>query len=711
MDNGLNPGNRPRRGVAFALAALGLFAVVAAAAVVATPKEAEAAGLEAFSSCGELSGWGVAAEERMIGGSSFGSASSAADGAAPIATNAEVARETGAAGGDAGSAPTSAVAEKASLADQQAVDATNVVVEGVDELDLVDRLGEDRALVVAGPTLAIVDLAEPRVLATHPVPYGAQVSYDRESGRVWVVGGSTDGSRVEVTRLAVGTDSLDPVGTWSTPGQLVDARRIGGQLHLVASDGFFGVDGPRVPFGGDPVPCTEVLHPVGPSEPTASLIVTLPVSGEMEPLRAAEVVGSGQLVHVTDGAAYLATPQWGDDGRSTTAIHRFDLGTLDHTGSGSVTGTLLNDFSMSEDGGYLRVAITAQGNVGFAGSGGVIVDDMARDVVIEEGPLVEPAPREAELQAPVTSAEEVPDTTAPDPSPETTVPEPTTTVVGPTSTTSTSTSTTTSTSTSTTSTSTTSTTTSTTAPPVGATIPGPGPGDPFNRVVILDTEGSLDVVGATPWFGHPGETLHGIRFDGSTAYAVTFLQTDPFYVLDLSDPASPKVAGEVELPGFSAYLHPVGNGRVVGFGPGASGRQEAKLFDVSDPAAPEVVDQLVLGDQTPVVDDHHAFVSLGDGRFAVPVTSWDQVMTECVVPEDIGPAEDVACAPDRRGVLSQVVELEVRGDQLREVDRASVRLQEQVSRVLPVGDGWAVLAGSSLGTIDGSGQQGATVTI
>src|SRR5690606_18198597 len=107
----------------------------------------------------------------------------------------------------------------------------------------------------------------------------------------------------------------------------------------------------------------------------------------------------------------------------------------------------------------------------------------------------------------------------------------------------------------------------------------------LNEVVVLDTAGDLDVVGRTPRFGLPGETLHGIRFVGATAYAVTFLQTDPFYVIDLADPSDPRVVGEVKLPGFSSYLHPVADGMVVGFGPdGESGGVAAKLFDVSNPA-------------------------------------------------------------------------------------------------------------------------------
>jgi hypothetical protein len=229
--------------------------------------------------------------------------------------------------------------------------------------------------------------------------------------------------------------------------------------------------------------------------------------------------------------------------------------------------------------------------------------------------------------------------------------------------------------------------------------------------VVLDTEGDLDVVGSTPWFGHPGERLEGIRFDGDTAYAVTFLQTDPFYVLDLSDPVAPKVAGEVQLPGFSAYLHPVGGGRVVGFGPGASGRVEAKLFDVSNPAAPKVVDELVLGDESPVVSDHHAFVDLGDGRFAVPVTTWNAMTTDCAIPPDSGPAVDYGCAPSDTSIESQVVEVDVDGAQLRELDRTSVRMSEPVSRVLPTEGGWALLGGTSMAFADDEGHAGPVVTI
>jgi hypothetical protein len=203
--------------------------------------------------------------------------------------------------------------------------------------------------------------------------------------------------------------------------------------------------------------------------------------------------------------------------------------------------------------------------------------------------------------------------------------------------------------------------------------------------VVLDTEGDLDVVGRTARFGHPGETLHGIRFVGEVAYAVTFLQTDPFYVLDLADPAAPVVAGEVELPGFSSYLHPISDTLVAGFGPGASGRAAVKLFDVSDPTAPEVVDDLELGDESPVTGDHHAFVDLGDGRFAVPSTTWRLEGTS--------------------GITSEVVVVDASSGQLVEEVRHAVAADAPATRVLPSDAGWSVLAGTELVLLDPTGAE------
>jgi hypothetical protein len=100
--------------------------------------------------------------------------------------------------------------------------------------------------------------------------------------------------------------------------------------------------------------------------------------------------------------------------------------------------------------------------------------------------------------------------------------------------------------------------------------------------------------------GKPGEQVYAVRFVGNRGYAVTFRRIDPLYVLDLADPADPRIAGEVELPGFSQMLLPLENGLLLGVGRNAddSGRMlgvQLTLFDVADAAAPRVVRNLALG--------------------------------------------------------------------------------------------------------------------
>jgi hypothetical protein len=148
-------------------------------------------------------------------------------------------------------------------------------------------------------------------------------------------------------------------------------------------------------------------------------------------------------------------------------------------------------------------------------------------------------------------------------------------------------------------------------------------------VTVLRQDGdALDVVGEVTGLG-PTEEIRGVRFAGPTAYVVTFRQTDPLYVVDLTDPTAPRVAGELKIPGYSSYLQVLGEGRVVGLGQDATdtgrttGFQES-LFDVSDPGDPRRVDQLVVpGAQSLAESDHHAVLWWApSGLLAVPVESW-----------------------------------------------------------------------------------------
>lgn len=139
---------------------------------------------------------------------------------------------------------------------------------------------------------------------------------------------------------------------------------------------------------------------------------------------------------------------------------------------------------------------------------------------------------------------------------------------------------------------------------------------------------SLETVGELRGIA-PGEDIYAARFMGDTAYLVTFYQTDPLFVLDLSDPASPGVTGELKIPGFSNYLHPYAENLLIGIGTagdenGATGQLKISLFDVGNMQEPKEISAVVFDDRafsdSAAQYDHHAYLSLSDGTFAIPVT-------------------------------------------------------------------------------------------
>lgn len=145
-----------------------------------------------------------------------------------------------------------------------------------------------------------------------------------------------------------------------------------------------------------------------------------------------------------------------------------------------------------------------------------------------------------------------------------------------------------------------------------------------NCVYVLDTD--MKKVGALENIA-PGETVRAVRFSGSTGYVVTFLQTDPLFVIDLSSPESPAIKGEVKLPGFSSYLHPVGKNLLLGVGVGGTeegtdGSAKLSLFDVSDPSAPKKVDSFVM-ENADFNTEYKAFIEDSDpNTYLIPFNCW-----------------------------------------------------------------------------------------
>jgi uncharacterized secreted protein with C-terminal beta-propeller domain len=155
---------------------------------------------------------------------------------------------------------------------------------------------------------------------------------------------------------------------------------------------------------------------------------------------------------------------------------------------------------------------------------------------------------------------------------------------------------------------------------------------PDNRLTILDS--NLKEVSHLDDIGKPGESVQSVRFVSDYAYVVTYLQTDPFYVIDLSDPLNPKKLSELVIPGFSDYLQPIGENYMLGIGYGDfdGGTQGLKisLYDISDKTNAVVSDEIIYPYSnnsymwTSTLYNHKdLLVSLEKGIIALPYTKND----------------------------------------------------------------------------------------
>lgn len=293
---------------------------------------------------------------------------------------------------------------------------------------------------------------------------------------------------------------------------------------------------------GNLLACEQAFHPEEFSGFGMLTVLTVDMSKGIDPDKSVGVMADGETVYASADSLYVATTRWVDwqlfenedaiaeetEGY-TTAIHKFDISDPDETvykATGEVPGHLLSQWSMSEEGGYLRVATTDAGSWW-----GWRTDESESFVTILE-----------------------------------------------------------------------------------------------------EDGGKLQQVGQVGELGL-GEQIYAVRMMGDTGYVVTFRQTDPLYVIDLSDPTAPKVAGELKILGYSAYLHPIGDGLLLGVGQDASeeGRTlgtQIAVFDVSDPANPQRLHKMTLEDSSSEVEyDHRAFLYWpATGLTIVPIQrySWDE---------------------------------------------------------------------------------------
>lgn len=262
-------------------------------------------------------------------------------------------------------------------------------------------------------------------------------------------------------------------------------------------------------YKGRLIECTDCLVPPYPASPYITYILSLNINDLPVHPPAVGIAGIPSIVYASPENIYVSAMinrfQWDDSESPATVIHKFRIKGSErahYTATGKVKGYLLNQFSMDENKGYLRVATTS----GF----------FWRD---EEEPI----------QSHIWVLEE--------------------------------------------------------------------------RARDLSQISSLSGIGK-------GENLYAVRFIGDIGYVVTFMMTDPLHIIDLRDPFNPKLRGELQVPGFSTYIHPIEDNYLLTIGYENWHALQLSIFDVNDLDAPKRLAQEVIpGDwvSSPAIYDHHAF--------------------------------------------------------------------------------------------------------
>jgi len=151
-----------------------------------------------------------------------------------------------------------------------------------------------------------------------------------------------------------------------------------------------------------------------------------------------------------------------------------------------------------------------------------------------------------------------------------------------------------------------------------------------NYLYVLDDK--LKTVGKVRGFA-AGEEIKAVRYMGDMAYVITYEQTDPLFVIDLSDPENPEMKGSVKITGFSSLLVPEGKDQLIGIGSSTSegefGEMEdgvkIALFDISDPMKPTVLDSMTYQDMSSDAQYDHKALTVNDdeGWYAIPYIAWE----------------------------------------------------------------------------------------
>jgi hypothetical protein len=159
-------------------------------------------------------------------------------------------------------------------------------------------------------------------------------------------------------------------------------------------------------------------------------------------------------------------------------------------------------------------------------------------------------------------------------------------------------------------------------------------GETNNVYCLNEVDNKLTTIGKLENLA-PGEHLYAARFIGDRGFLVTFVKVDPLFTLDLSDPANPRMIGELKIPGYSEYIHPLGNNHLLTIGKDAIPYEswayyqglQLSIFDVTDFKNPVLLHKELIGDrgtESGALQNHKAFTFWADKNLlAIPVDLYE----------------------------------------------------------------------------------------
>ena len=217
-----------------------------------------------------------------------------------------------------------------------------------------------------------------------------------------------------------------------------------------------------------------------------------------------------------------------------------------------------------------------------------------------------------------------------------------------------------------------------------------------NNLYVLDQD--LKKVGSVTGFARD-EHIEAVRFIGDKAYVITYEQTDPLFILDLSNPKDPVIEGSVKISGFSTLLVPIGSDKLLGLGYRTSTTEwgeatdglKIALFDISDPSNPKVVDSKEFERMDSEVQYDHRALLVNDkkGYYAIPYRYYEEVVEEPidyleddVIDEDAESAEEDTTEPDEGESASTEEESPASDSADTEEEKADINEIEEFGGVL-----------------------------